>query len=105
MTYMPFSWSEMSLYDLFNDPVDSFSDDSELKQKTNRRLNNLSTRIIDFFVRKTIVRLSIRITAVDNNLNRNLFINIRHIAYATSVRCLSRRWSKREPNGFVSNCQ
>lgn len=32
-TYIPFSWSEISLYDLFNDPVDSFKDERELKHK------------------------------------------------------------------------
>lgn len=30
MTYIPFSCSEISLYDLFNDPVDSFKDEREL---------------------------------------------------------------------------
>lgn len=30
-TYIPFSWSEKSLYDLFNDPVDSFKDERDLK--------------------------------------------------------------------------
>lgn len=81
---MPFSWVVISLYDLFSDPVESFNDERELKQKN--RIERIDY-FLDFVLRSRLHNILIviryehyprfvQIQSVELLLHAFFFINI-----------------------------